>query len=117
MKQRLAIVRALVMEPELLLMDEPFSSLDALMREETQDFFLSVKREWQLTVVMVTHSIGEAVYLADTVHVMTGKNPGTISAYFSIERDVPHARFRESPRFQEHCAVLRNALRGGQWGQ
>jgi NitT/TauT family transport system ATP-binding protein len=112
MKQRLAIVRALAMEPELLLMDEPFSSLDAIMREEAQDFFLSVKNEWRLTAVMVTHSIEEAVYLADTVYVMSGRNPGTLGACFSIERDLPQARFRESGRFQEYCSILRGALRG-----
>jgi NitT/TauT family transport system ATP-binding protein len=113
MKQRLAIVRALVTEPELLLMDEPFSSLDAIMREDAEDFLLSVKQERRLTVVMVTHSIEEAAYMADTVYVMSGKNPGTISACFPIERDMPHAQFRESGCFHGHCAVLRNALRGG----
>ncbi|MDR2028889.1 MAG: ATP-binding cassette domain-containing protein, partial [Treponema sp.] len=60
MKQRLAIVRAMAPEPELLLMDEPFSSLDALSREDAQDFLLSVRRGRRLTVVMVTHSIEEA---------------------------------------------------------
>jgi NitT/TauT family transport system ATP-binding protein len=109
MKQRLAIVRALVMEPELLLMDEPFSGLDAVMREESQDFFLSVKKDVQLTVVMVTHSIEEAVYMADTVYVMTGRNPGTISACVPISRE--DAAFRENSRFQEYCILLRNALK------
>jgi NitT/TauT family transport system ATP-binding protein len=113
MKQRLAIVRALTAESDLLLMDEPFSSLDAIMREEAQDFFLSVKNEWRLTVIMISHSIEEAVYLADTVYVMTGKNPGTISACFPIERNMSRGQFRESRRFQEYCSILRNTLRGG----
>lgn len=111
MKQRLAIVRALTAEPELLLMDEPFSSLDAFTREDAQDFFLALRRQRRLTVIMVTHSIEEAVYLADAVYVMTGKNPGTISARFSIDREAAPARFRESVRFQEHCAAVRASLR------
>jgi NitT/TauT family transport system ATP-binding protein len=112
MKQRLAIVRALVAEPELLLMDEPFSSLDALTREDAQDFLLSVQRERKLTVVMVTHSIEEAVYLADSVYVMGGSNPGTLTTRITIERDqdVTHAHFRVEPRFHEYCGILRQAL-------
>jgi len=115
MKQRLAIVRALAVEPELLLMDEPFSSLDALTREDAQDFLLSVQRERRLTAVMVTHSIEEAVYLADTVYVMNGVNPGVISAPIPISReeDLPRARFRGETHFQEYCAALRRALKNG----
>ncbi|GHV05694.1 hypothetical protein FACS189485_13070 [Spirochaetia bacterium] len=82
MKQRLAIVRALAAEPDLLLMDEPFSSLDALSREDAQDFLLSIRHRNSypphrrpLTIIIVTHSIEEAVYLADKVFVMIGKNP------------------------------------------
>jgi NitT/TauT family transport system ATP-binding protein len=111
MKQRLAIVRALLTEPELLLMDEPFSSLDAIMREEAQDFFLSVTRNVRLTVVMVTHAIEEAVYMADTVYVMTGRNPGTLGARVPILREGDS--FRENRRFQEYCTLLRNALKQG----
>ena len=112
MKQRLAIVRALAAEPLLLLMDEPFSSLDALTREEAQDFLLAVQRERRLTVVMVTHSIEEAVYLADAVYVMNGVNPGTITERITISRDgdLPRARFREDSRFQEYCGILRRIL-------
>jgi NitT/TauT family transport system ATP-binding protein len=111
MKQRLAIVRALLTEPELLLMDEPFSSLDAIMREDAQDFFLSVTRNVRLTVVMVTHAIEEAVYMADTVYVMTGRNPGTIGALVPVLREGDS--FREDRRFQEYCVLLRNALKQG----
>jgi len=115
MKQRVAIVRALVAEPELLLMDEPFSSLDALSREDAQDFVLSVQRERRLTVVMVTHSIEEAAYLADSIHVMGGSNPGEITARFEIRRDAgaPRAEFRGHPRFHEYCGALRGALAQG----
>ena len=112
MKQRLAIVRALAAEPQLLLMDEPFSSLDALTREDAQVFLLNLQRERRLTVIMVTHSIEEAAYLADTVYVMKGTNPGTITERIAISRDgdLPQARFREESRFQEYCGVLRRAL-------
>jgi len=111
MKQRLAIVRALAAEPELLLMDEPFSSLDALTREDAQDFLLSVQRAHRLSVIMVTHSIEEAVYLADSVYVMNGVHPGSITERIPISRngDMSHARFRGDARFQEYCGALRRA--------
>jgi NitT/TauT family transport system ATP-binding protein len=112
MKQRLAIVRALAAQPEILLMDEPFSSLDALTREDAQDFLLSVKEEQALTVIMVTHSIEEAVYLADSVYVMTGKNPGTIKTCITVSRNgLSRAMFREGREFREYCALLRNTLK------
>jgi NitT/TauT family transport system ATP-binding protein len=119
MKQRLAIVRAMTAEPELLLMDEPFSSLDALTREDAQDFLLLVKRESRLTVVMVTHSIDEAVYLADSVYVMTGKNPGILQTRLDISRpggDASHAVFREEPEFRKYCSALRAILKGASIG-
>lgn len=112
MKQRLAIVRSLVMEPELLLMDEPFSSLDNITREDAQDFFLSIRQELRLTIVMITHSIEEAVYLADTVFVMAGRNPGTIKEKMNISREgESHRQFRETSRFHEYCTSLRKLLR------
>jgi NitT/TauT family transport system ATP-binding protein len=113
MKQRLAIVRALVAGPELLLMDEPFSSLDALSREDAQDFLLKVQKERRLTVIMVTHSIEEAVYLANSVYVMKGVNPGSISECLTISRDgnLPRESFRVEAGFLEYCGALRRACR------
>ena len=113
MKQRLAIVRALSAGPELLLMDEPFSSLDSLTREDAQDFLLGVQKERRLTAIMVTHSIEEAVYLADEVYVMNGVNPGSITERITICRDetMPRAGFRGEARFQEYCGALRRACR------
>jgi NitT/TauT family transport system ATP-binding protein len=113
MKQRLAIVRALIAEPRLLLMDEPFSGLDALTREDAQDFLLGVQKERRLTIVMVTHSIEEAVYMADSVYVMRGLNPGILDTQTGISRDgASHARFRGEARFREYNAALRSALKG-----
>jgi NitT/TauT family transport system ATP-binding protein len=107
MKQRLAITRSLTADPDLLLMDEPFSSLDALTREDAQDFLLAIQRKRPLTIIIVTHSIDEAVYLADRVFVMTGKNPGTITAEF----DVPPGLLRGDRPYQELCGSLREALK------
>ncbi|MDR0388776.1 MAG: ABC transporter ATP-binding protein [Spirochaetaceae bacterium] len=103
MKQRLAIARALISEPDLLLMDEPFSSLDALSREEAQDFLLSIKESHRLTIILITHSIEEAVYLSDTVYVITGKNPGKLTARIDLPRTG-----RDDSRFPELAGKLRN---------
>jgi NitT/TauT family transport system ATP-binding protein len=103
MKQRLAFARALAPEPDILLMDEPFSSLDALSREEAQDFLLSIKEKRNLTIILVTHSIEEAVYLSDRVYVITGKNPGRLTARIDIPRTG-----RGEGRFLELCGTLRS---------
>jgi NitT/TauT family transport system ATP-binding protein len=131
MKQRVAIARALAAEPDLLLMDEPFSSLDALTRETAQEFLLEVRRSRKLTILVVTHSIEEAVYLAEAVFVMTGRNPGTISERFDIPENCadlrfaraslygaspqgapPRQDFRAEPRYLQLCASIRSSLRG-----
>jgi ABC-type nitrate/sulfonate/bicarbonate transport system ATPase subunit/ABC-type nitrate/sulfonate/bicarbonate transport system permease component len=113
MKQRLAIVRALAAEPDLLLMDEPFSSLDALTREDAQDFLLSVREKRPLTVIIVTHSIEEAVYLSDRIYVMTGKNPGTVSACFEVPPELRRNRNIRAGRdaLGELCGELRTTLK------
>ena len=72
MQQRVAIARALAFEPEALLMDEPFASVDAQTRAELEDLILSVRREFGVTVILVTHDIDEAVYLGDEVIVLSG---------------------------------------------
>ncbi|GHV87073.1 ABC transporter ATP-binding protein [Spirochaetia bacterium] len=112
MKQRLAIVRALAAEPDLLLMDEPFSSLDALSREDAQDFLLSVPQKHPLTIIIVTHSIEEAIYLGDKIYVMTGKNPGSLAACVDIPRPAAGVNFRDAPQFLELCTALRTQIRG-----
>jgi ABC-type nitrate/sulfonate/bicarbonate transport system ATPase subunit len=115
MRQRVAVARALVSGPDLLLMDEPFSSLDALTRESMQETLLEVQRRRGTTVVLVTHSIEEAVYLAGLVYVMAGRNPGRISA--RIETGTGEAArgpsYRAEPRFLELTSELRRNLEAG----
>ena len=84
-KQRIAIGRALATEPDLLLMDEPFSSLDALTRENLQNILLGVWKKRGLTTVLVTHSIEEAVFLGQAIMVL-GIRPGTVRAMIDNRR-------------------------------
>jgi NitT/TauT family transport system ATP-binding protein len=90
MRQRVSIARALAVDPEILLMDEPFASLDAQLRMLLQDELLRLWEEDRRTVVFITHSIDEAVVLGDRVVIM-GARPGTIKASF----EVPFARPRD----------------------
>ncbi len=122
MKQRLAIARALVQEPDLLLMDEPFSSLDALTRESMQDMLLAVHARHGATILLVTHSIEEAAYLSDTVTVLAGRNPGRVGAHFATGRvpggirDTgarPGSAFRSDTEFLGLATKIRTALESG----
>ena len=110
MRQRVAICRALVYDPELLLMDEPFSALDAITRDEMNELLLDLWQQYAKTALFVTHSIREAVFLADRVLVMT-RRPATIVEDLTI----PFARPRpmaigESPEFNEICGHLRERI-------
>lgn len=94
MKQRAAIARALVNEPEILLMDEPFGALDAQTRMQMQVELMRICAKQQRTVVFVTHGVDEAVFLADKVVVLT-PSPGRIEEI--VEIDVPRPRDRTAP--------------------
>lgn len=110
MKQKAAIARALANEPRVLLMDEPFASLDALTRETLQQELLRIWRQTDATVLFVTHSISEAVYLADRVVVM-GRRPGKIRG--SARIDLPRPRTAEmltSPEFIGYERYIRELV-------
>ncbi|HWI55255.1 MAG TPA: ABC transporter ATP-binding protein [Desulfobacteria bacterium] len=100
MKQRVAIARALAYNPEVLLMDEPFAAVDAQTRETLQDELLRVWEETHKTIVFVTHSIEEAVFLADRIAIMSS-NPGTIKEIVDINLPRPrqNGEIRSSAEF------------------
>jgi NitT/TauT family transport system ATP-binding protein len=110
MQQRVNIARALAVQPEVLLMDEPFGALDALTKERMQEELQRIVVKEQLTVMFITHDIGEAIYLGDRVVVMS-MNPGSIR--LSIEIDTPRPRsidFKRTAEFQEIYSTLWQAL-------
>jgi NitT/TauT family transport system ATP-binding protein len=106
MRQRVALCRALLHEPDLLLMDEPFGALDAIARDQLNEDLLRYREQARKTVLFVTHSIPEAVFLSDRVFVMSPR-PGRIEEVICI--DLPHPRhltLRETPRFAEHVGRI-----------
>jgi nitrate/nitrite transport system ATP-binding protein len=92
MKQRVGIARALSMEPQVLLMDEPFGALDALTRAKLQDELLEIVQKTQSTVVMVTHDVDEAVLLSDRIVMMTNGPAATIGDIVSVNLPRPRNR-------------------------
>ncbi|HKU45678.1 MAG TPA: ABC transporter ATP-binding protein [Burkholderiales bacterium] len=103
MQQRLQIARCLAQEPQVLLMDEPFGSLDAITRQELQDEVARLAREERRTVVFVTHDLEEAIYLGDRV-IALAASPGRIAEIVGIELARPRTQLatREDPRFLQY---------------
>ncbi|HBL12934.1 MAG TPA: bacitracin ABC transporter ATP-binding protein [Cyanobacteria bacterium UBA11162] len=97
MKQRVAIARALAIRPEILILDEPFGALDAITKEELQEELLKIWTEYKVTVLMITHDIDEALFLADRLVMMTN-GP---AAYIGEVMDIPFKRPRQRSRIIE----------------
>lgn len=101
MKQRVAIARALANDPEILLMDEPFGALDAQTRSIMQEILLNAWQESKKTILFVTHDVEEAIFLGDTVYVMTAR-PGRLKKRISVPLGRPRTfEMKNSPRFLE----------------
>lgn len=110
MQQRVAIAATLVLGPRILLMDEPFGALDPGIRLRMQELLISLWREQQATVFLVTHSVEEAVYLGDRVFVMAAK-PGRLVEVIKVPRpDEPPEQSRRKPWFMNFCQELLKKL-------
>jgi NitT/TauT family transport system ATP-binding protein len=107
MQQRVAIARALAYEPELLLMDEPFGSLDALTRLELEDTLLKLWEELGTTILFITHDIEEAIYLSDRIWLLS-RRPSKIIT--ELEIDFARPRNQITTRGETHFMELRNAI-------
>ena len=98
MKQRVSLARVLILQPEMLLMDEPFAALDTQTREEMQSLLMNLCTKLSNTVLFVTHDVAEAVLLADRI-LLFGKDPGCIRKTISI--DLPRPRKKNWERYFE----------------
>jgi NitT/TauT family transport system ATP-binding protein len=110
MQMRVSIARGLVTEPQLLLMDEPFGALDEITRNRLDSDLLALWRDRKLTVIFVTHSIYEAVYLSTRVVVMAAR-PGRIVEEVAIDEPYPRGPgFRVSTAFSQYAERLQDSL-------
>jgi ABC-type nitrate/sulfonate/bicarbonate transport system ATPase subunit len=107
MQQRVAIARAMAMDPEILLMDEPFGALDQLTREDMQRELLRIWETRKKTVLFVTHGIIEAIYLSDRILVFNPK-PGFVRKEFAV--DLPRPRQKSSPDFMRYYEEIYDAI-------
>jgi ABC-type nitrate/sulfonate/bicarbonate transport system ATPase subunit len=115
MRQRAAFLRTVLLGKPAMLLDEPFGALDGITRAELQQWLLEVWSEVGSTIMLITHDVAEAVFLADRVLVMTPR-PGTIAAVLEIELPRPRTlALTESPQFGAHEARLRELLRAQAW--
>lgn len=112
MKMRVSIARAMVTRPKLLLMDEPFAALDEMTRAKLNDEVLSLWRSHGLTVIFVTHSVFESVYLSSRVVVMAAR-PGRVVHDIALpDSQARTAAYRMTPEYTESCRMVSNALEG-----
>ena len=110
MKMRVSIARALVTRPRVLLMDEPFAALDEITRFKLNHDLLELWRRESFTVVFVTHSVFESVFLSQRIAVMTAQ-PGRIQSEIAVAAPYPRdAAYRTSPVYNEHCRTVSKAL-------
>jgi NitT/TauT family transport system ATP-binding protein len=117
MKMRVSLARALVTDPDILLMDEPFAALDEITRFRLNNDLLALWRKLHKTVIFVTHSVFESVYLSQRVIVMTAR-PGRIGAEFRIKSDEPRGEeFRTSAEYAAFCRQVSGALAPAYAGQ
>jgi NitT/TauT family transport system ATP-binding protein len=109
MRMRVSIARALVTAPRVLLMDEPFAALDEITRFKLNDDLIALWRTLGMTIVFVTHSVFESVYLSQRIVVMTGR-PGRVSGELAVEAPSRDAAFRTSPEYAGLCRLASEAL-------
>lgn len=113
-KQRVSIARAFIMKPDLLLMDEPFSALDALTREDTQELFLQLWKSYRPTTMFITHSIEEAVYLGEKIIILSS-SPSTIVKV--IDNPLFGMRnFKDKDEYLNTTSIIRKIIKEG-WRQ
>jgi NitT/TauT family transport system ATP-binding protein len=117
MKMRVSLARALVTDPDILLMDEPFAALDEITRFRLNNDLLALWRGLRKTVIFVTHSVFESVYLSQRVVVMTPR-PGRIGAEFRIDAPEPRDEdFRTSVEYASYCRTVSAAMAQQRQGQ
>ncbi len=113
MQQRVAIARALAYDAHILLMDEPFGSLDAQTRFELEDLVMALRKRLRISIIVVTHDIDEAVYLADRVIVLSG-HPATVIDTVTVDlgEDRDQIKTKSIPRFAEYRSRILSEIRG-----
>jgi len=111
--QRVAVARALLLKPDVLLMDEPFSSLDIITREFVQEIFLKVWREHKVTTVLVTHDINEAIYLGHKIMVLDNSRINSNENNMPLENDL--FGIKDNQKKNDYYMKLRDMIRGGEY--